>query len=442
MGRPSTTRSLAVWMNRERVGLWSARPQSRHEFRYDASWLESDAARPISISLPLAPAEYAYTGEQVEAFFDNLLPDSADIRRRIRQRYGAASTSPFDLLSEIGRDCVGAVQLLAPEESPMDVKRIDGRELTDAEIETVLRNVPATRLGAQEGDEGFRISLAGAQEKTALLRIEDRWLLPSGSTPTTHILKLPLGRIGTMGVDMSLSIENEWLCSRIVQAMGFQVARCEVARFGEQKALIVERFDRRRSPDGSWILRLPQEDLCQALGVPPGRKYESEGGPGIEEIMSLLRGARDPIQDREIFLRVQILFWLLAASDGHAKNFSVFLERGGQYRLAPLYDIMSAYPILGHGAGRIPEEKLKMAMAAWGKSRHYEWRKIEPRHWIKTASDCGLAGSAEGMLGDMAARVPAALESVARNLPSGFPAEISDSILEHTQKSAELLKNG
>ena len=141
-------------------------------------------------------------------------------------------------------------------------------------------------------------------------------------------------------------------------------------------------------------------------------------------------------------MRTQVLFWLLGAPDGHAKNFSIFLERGGQYRLTPLYDIMSAYPVLGHGAGLIPEEKLKLAMAVSGKSRHYEWRKIQPRHWLATAADCRLAGSMEGVFQDMASQVPRALELAAGELPEHFPKEVSDTILENTRRAAEILGKG
>lgn len=159
-----------------------------------------------------------------------------------------------------------------------------------------------------------RNSLAGAQEKTALLWYQDRWQRPLGSTPTSHIFKLPIGRIEQNNIDLSESCENEWLCLRIAKAFGFPVAHAELATVGQKKVLIVERFDRRWSRDG-WLMRLPQEDFCQALGVAPALKYESHGGPGIADAMKLLLGSRLATPDREMFFKSQILFWMLAAID-------------------------------------------------------------------------------------------------------------------------------
>ncbi len=295
--------------------------------------------------------------------------------------------------------------------------------------------------GGHVTDEEFRISLAGAQKKTALLRHEGRWLVPHGSTPSTHIVKLPLGRIGGLGLDMAGSVENEWLCAQIAAALGLEVAQCAIARFEDMTALVVERFDRRRAEDGKRILRLPQEDFCQLTGTPPGGKYESDGGPGIETIMRVLLGSQEASKDREAFFTAQVLFWLLAAPDGHAKNFSVFIERGGRFRLTPLYDIMSAYPALGHGSGTIPPEKLKLAMAFGGKSRHYEWDKIGPRHIRETARLCGFEGFIDTVMECLEKEVPKATQEVARHLPGDFPSAISDSILRGVEARARLLNN-
>ncbi len=427
-------------MNGERVGDWRIRSQGRHEFGYDPAWIESPGARPISLSLSLAPVGHVYTGPIVEAWFDNLLPDNADIRMRIRRRFSAASLSPFDLLAQIGRDCAGAIQLLPEGEEPGNVQRIDARPLDEAGVEAILRGVTTAGPGMPDELDTFRISIAGAQEKTALLRQDGAWYEPTGATPTTHILKLPLGRIGTMGVDMSLSLENEWLCARIASALGFEVAPCDLATFGETRALIVERFDRRLSSDRNWIVRLPQEDFCQATGNPPFRKYESDGGPGIPQIMSILLGSRDPFTDRRTFLLSQLLFWLLAAPDGHAKNYSVFIEPGGRYRLTPLYDIMSAYPVMGYRADRIAHEKLRMAMAVTGRNRHYEWRKISLRHWRHTASTCGMGREIDGLITELIERIPAALEAVSCGLPRDFPDSVAGPITNGIRDAAARMR--
>jgi serine/threonine-protein kinase HipA len=198
--------------------------------------------------MPLQPPDVPYRGSLVEGFFDNLLPDSTDIRRRVQAQFGAASTSAFDLLAEIGRDCVGAVQLLPAGQAPDKVQRIRGEPLNEAGVAAAIRSVvSAVPLGQRE-EEPFRISLAGAQEKTALLWHEGQWHRPSGATPTTHIFKLPLGRVGNMQADLSTSVENEWLCSQIVREFGIPVADCEIADFEDQHILIVQRFDRKLQP--------------------------------------------------------------------------------------------------------------------------------------------------------------------------------------------------
>jgi serine/threonine-protein kinase HipA len=427
-------------MNGIRVGRWSITARGGHEFHYAASWLEHPDARPISLSLPLAQEDYVYRGIVVSAYFDNLLPDSSEIRQRIRSRYAAASISAFDLLAEIGRDCVGAIQLLPEDEEPPRARRIEGRPLGEGEITSILKGITGTSTGGRFADEEFRISLAGAQEKTALLWHEGHWLVPHGSTPTTHIIKLPLGRIGRLGLDMSGSVENEWLCSRIAAALGFEMARCELARFGDLTALVVQRFDRRMAAGGSGILRLPQEDFCQVTGTPPSSKYESDGGPGIEAILNFLLGSRDSAKDRGAFFKAQVFFWLLAAPDGHAKNFSVFIERGGRFRLAPLYDIMSAYPVMGHGPGQIPPEKLKLAMAFAGKNRHYEWGKLGMRHIRETARRCGLESALAGVIEGLVVSVPKAIGDVSSALPAGFSKSVAEPIFRGLEKQAKNLQ--
>ena len=426
-----------MWMNGIKVGSWSLGENGVHTFQYESSWLHHNQARPVSLSIPLGEGEIR--GSVVSSFFDNLLPDSTEIRQRIRSRYGAASISAFDLLAEIGRDCVGAIQLLPIDEEPASQERIEGRRISNHQIAEVLKGLTALGTGGRLSDEEFRISLAGAQEKTALLRSENHWLVPHGSTPSTHIVKLPLGRIGELRIDMSNSIENEWLCSKIATAVGLPTANCEIYHFDDITALVVERFDRRVNAAKKSIMRLPQEDFCQITGTAASGKYESDGGPGIETIMKLLLGSQDATKDRESFFTAQVFFCILAAPDGHAKNFSVFIERGGRFRLTPLYDIMSAYPVLGEGNGFIPPEKLKMAMAFRDKNRHYEWEKIHLRHIRDTARRCGMDSSIDTMITKLITEIPKAIEMTARSLPQGFPAAVADTIFEGLTKRISLL---
>ncbi len=261
---------------------------------------------------------------------------------------------------------------------------------------------------------------------------------PTGSTPTTHILKLPIG-IGGRGIDLSTSIENEWLCAQIAEQYGIEVARCRMDVFGEQKALVIERFDRRLAQDGKWYVRLPQEDFCQATGTPPDLKYESDGGPGIADILELLRGSERATEDRREFMRTQLLFWMLAAIDGHAKNFSIFHLPNSNYRMTPRYDILSAYPVLGHGRGKLAPEEIRMAMAVSGKNRHYVWRDIHARHWLETARRNGFE-EMELIMEDLISKTPNAIQRVEKSLPHGFPAEIAEPILAGIQERAEQLK--
>jgi serine/threonine-protein kinase HipA len=440
VARERAVRQLGAWMNGARVGTWTIGQGLSHTFAYAQEWLDSPSARPISLSMPLRPANAPYRGALVESYFDNLLPDNVAIRQRIQARFGAASSRAFDLLAEVGRDCVGAIQLLPEGQAPTGVNIIEAEPLDEEGVAQILRGVPAISLGGFDHRDDFRISLAGAQEKTALLLHQERWCVPRGATPSTHIFKLPMGLVGNMRADFRTSVENEWLCAQLARAFGLEVADCSIATFGDQKALIVTRFDRRLASDGSHWLRLPQEDLCQATGTPPAIKYESEGGPGIRAAMELLLGSSRAVEDRENFFKAQLVFWLLCATDGHGKNFSIAIEPEGRYHLTPLYDILSAYPILGRGANQLPPERARMAMAAISKNRHYEWLGILPRHWDATARACGLSESrAKDLRQSLAAMAPEAIGRVQAKLPAGFPEVVAESIFTGITKAANKL---
>lgn len=287
--------------------------------------------------------------------------------------------------------------------------------------------------------DDFRLSIAGAQEKTALLYHRGNWCIPGGATPTTHIFKLPLGLVGGMAADMRDSVENEWLCHQILKAYGLPVAECEMARFAEHRVLIVKRFD--RAPASGWIARLPQEDFCQALGCSPSNKYEAEGGPGMGDILRVLAGSSRPEEDRRNFLRAQLLFWILAATDGHAKNFSLFHERGGGYRLTPFYDVLSAWPIIGDGPNLLAWPKAKLAMAVRSKNAHWKLADIKRRHWEHIGRTGGLGGDVT-WIEQIADTTPAVIEQVRGRLPPGFPGAVADAIFTGmTRQSAQLAAN-
>ena len=426
MVRAKTSETLNVLMNGRLVGFWYRSTTGATTFQYAEEWLATPGARPLSLSLPLRSK--IYEGQQVYNFFDNLLPDRKAIRDRMQTRFQVSTNQPFDLLSAVGGDCVGAVQLCDQQPGP-DIKTVFKQILTEADIAQLLRGYRMSPLGMTKAVDDFRISIAGAQEKTALLWHNQQWCLPTGPTPTSHIFKLPIGVIHNNNIDLSESCENEWLCLKIAKAFGFPVAKADIQWFEDVKVLVVERFDRRWSTDGSWLLRLPQEDMCQALGVAPSRKYQADGGPGIVEIMNLLLGSQQPRVDREQFFRTQVLFWLLSATDGHAKNFSIYLEPSGRYRLTPLYDLMSVYPLMASQA--IFRQKAKMAMALKGKKNRYEWSQIQPRHFLSTAKAVNFPQErAELLLQDMFEQTEIVVSKVAAQLPSGFPSHISEPIFE------------
>lgn len=428
---------LNVWMNGQLVGVWQSDSKS-HSFTYSESWLSSASLRPISLSMPLRASPYK--GEVVQYYFENLLPDSEQILRRIRDKYGANSTGAFDLLSEVGRDCVGAIQLLSQGQSPYEIESIKGVALDSYDISRLLASAAsASRLEGEEDD--FRISIAGAQEKTALLKHDGLWMRPIGATPTTHIFKLPIGQVGGLGIDLGTSVENEWLCERVLDAYGIKTSKSEMATFSDKKVLVVERFDRRLTSDGRWIMRLPQEDFCQVTGTSPGKKYEDKGGPGIQVIMDRLLGSNHADEDRLMFFKTQIIFWMLCAIDGHAKNFSVFIEAGGGYRLTPVYDVISAYPVMGHGANKVASQKIKMAMAFSGENRHYHWDKIMPRHILSTAKQAGIA-ECEHILQSLVEMTPRVIERVINQLPADFPVAVSEPILKGLRTASHKLNIG
>jgi serine/threonine-protein kinase HipA len=409
-------------MNGEHVGTWFWTRTGTAGFRYNEDWLRSVHMRPISLSLPVPAGGPELHGRVVEHWFDNLLPDSQRIRDRLRRRFRAGSANAADLLATIGRDCAGAVQLLPAGSPSPRIDRIESEALDDAKVERILRNVTSDEPSDDIG-EHLRVSIAGAQEKTALLRIGRRWHRPLGATPTTHILKLPLGLVGNMRADMTTSVENEWLCAQLLTALGFAVAPAEIGRFGDQKALIVERFDRRWMDGRRWIARLPQEDFCQAMGLPSDLKYESDGGPGIAAGLKLLSGSEAPLEDKLCFGMTQLAFWLLAATDGHAKNFSIFLGPGGGYRLTPLYDVLSAWPIIGSAPNELSPRRVKLAMALRSKNTHYHLHEINTRHWQLLAAQSGVPGAFEQMV-KLVQAVPAALDVVEAMLPETFPRKV------------------
>lgn len=438
-------RELWVWMNGEHVGAWQRTRTGSHRFVYVAPWLASARVRPLSLSLPITP-DRTVAGPVVANFFDNLLPDDERIRRRVSARFRVGSTDVFELLQAIGRDCVGAVQLLPPERPPTGFDRVEFEAMDDQSVARHLRGVAAEPgLGANQDPDDLRMSIAGAQEKTALLRLDGQWCRPLGATPTTHILKLPLGLVGGRRLDLTHSVYNEWLCSQLLRELGLPVATTDIATFGDQTVLAVERFDRqwveRTDAASRWIARIPQEDFCQVLGRASHEKYEAQGGPGMAQCLQVLRSSRTASADIRHFLCAQLAFWFLAATDGHAKNFSIFLLPGGGYRMTPLYDVISAWPVIGHGQNLLAWQEAKLAMAVRAKNVHYELARLQTRHWHGLANRSGAEGAWEAMQA-LATRVEPAIAAVQRRLPDDFPHRTAQTIFDGLRQQSRTWEAG
>jgi len=432
MARRKTGIVLSIFLNSRLVGRLDRAASGALSFRYDSSWLAWESALPVSLSLPLR--ENKLTGAAVTAYFDNLLPDNEPIRRQIADRVHAEGYDTASLLAAIGRDCVGALQFLPEGQDPGPAGALSSRPINNDEIARRLANLARAPLGLDENDD-FRISIAGAQEKTALLRLNGQWHLPHGTTATTHILKPQLGILPN-GIDMSQSVENEHFCMRFLAMLDMPAAKTEIIDFDNQRALSIERFDRLWTKD-ERLLRLPQEDCCQALATHPSTKYETDGGPGIAQILDILKGSDDAMKDRIRFLKAQIVYWLLGATDGHAKNFSLSLMPGARFHLTPLYDVMSAQPAVD--AGQLRHNKMKFAMAV-GSNRHYVVGDILPHHFRQIAKSSGVPdASMENIFAELGRDVPGALEKTANLMPTGFPQILIDSIKQGMLNRLRLL---
>ncbi len=433
--------ALAIWMNAEFVGYWRIK-FGVDELQYADEWVANPRGRPLSLSLPFTPGNLPIKGDKVSFYFDNLLPDSRDIRERLARRFNAASTKIFDLLVELGRDCVGAIQLLPESAKPLNIKQIQYKPLNVQQVAEMLdKAVYSYPLGRLNDDDELRISLAGAQEKTALLWHNNQWCAPLGETPTTHIFKLPMGLVGNMKADMQASVENEWLCSKIIAEFDIPIAHCDIGIFGDKKALIVKRFDRKLSDDGSWIIRLPQEDFCQASGLSSLLKYQSDGGLSVEDCIKLLANSDNAVIDKRHFFKAQIVFYLLAATDGHAKNFSITHLPENKYKLTPLYDVLSIHPLIGNRADQVAIQKVKMAMAIRGSKNYYQLQKIQYRHFIQQGKEVGFVEEEIiALIDSIVQELDTVIENVSVILPEGFPRTLSDKIFEGMKAQAHTLK--
>jgi serine/threonine-protein kinase HipA len=419
-----SARELIACLEGGEMGRVTQSTQGRLQFTYSANWLESERAYPLSLSMPLQRAPHPH--RRIDTFLWGLLPDNASILHSWGRRFQVSSRNAFALMSHVGEDCAGAVQFLTPEQlDRRSEKRRDSVVwLSESEVGQRLRELrsdhSAWRLARDEG----QFSLAGAQPKTALLQENGRWGIPSGRIPTTHILKPPNAQLDGFP-------ENEHICLHLAQSLGLPVAESRVMQFDGEVAIVISRYDRVRTLAG-WT-RVHQEDLCQALGVPPARKYQKDGGPGARAILELLRVYSSAAsRDEETFIDALALSWLTAATDAHAKNYSILITAGQQVRLAPLYDVSSVLPYAQFDVNRV-----KLAMKVGDR---YRIQQVGLREWRKLAADLRLdADALVSRLTRMAQEIPDRLADIGREArAAGLAHPIMDRLITRLRGRSRL----
>jgi serine/threonine-protein kinase HipA len=395
-----TTQLIALANGRE-MGIVTYR-NARLSFVYDELWRQGPNAYPLSLSMPLASAQHGHS--RIEPFLWGLLPDNDRVLENWGRRFQVSPRNPFRLIANVGEDCAGAVQFVRPERlEPLRAEpaRREIQWLTEDDLAERLRTLRVDHAAWRAAADTGQFSLAGAQPKTALLYQRGRWGVPSGRTPTTHILKPPTG-------EWDGHAENEHFCLKLARACGLVVPNSSVERFRDEIAIVIERYD--RMTIAGQRLRVHQEDMCQAVGLHPTRKYENEGGPGVRRIVELLRqnsSAGD--EDVQTFLDAIAFNWLIAGTDGHAKNYALLLGGEGAVRLAPFYDVASVLPYRN-----VNLAKAKLAMKLGGE---YRLRNIGLREWRRLAEDVRTdAGALIARLQAMAAGLPDLIATVQKEI--------------------------
>lgn len=405
-------------------------------FVYEEGWVDREDAVPLSLSMPLVAREHG--NNTIQAFLWGLLPDDMTTLKRWGETFQVSPRSAFALLEHVGEDCAGAVQFVSDAKRAALCRSGGVRWLSEDEIGQRLGDLRrGAATGRRQGDPG-QFSLAGAQSKTAFhYDAEDRrWGVPTGRIPTTHIFKPPLPAFAG-------HTENEHFCLRLARRAGLLAANSQVLTFAGEKAIVVERYDRVRTLQG--VVRVHQEDVCQALGIHPEKKYEKEGGPGIVRIVTdtLAAAGRHAETDRRRFIEAIVFNFLIAGTDAHAKNFSMLLSSKGA-RLAPLYDLASILPHLkagevrGDGAVMARMRDLRLSMRIADK---YVISDIMPRHWLKMGTKARISGAmALGFVRHHIATLPDLAADTARECrESGIDHAIIDSLVDAIGQRAQAL---
>jgi len=373
---------LRVLIDEEEVGSILQGVGGKLRFVYDDTWRNRIDAVPLSLSLPLTAKEHPH--KAIETFLWNLLPDRDDTLRQIAAEHDISPRNPFALAGARGEDLPGSVQIVPLKRIGNLRKRERITRVSEEQLAEVLHNRQRASGKTHIGEDSGFFSLAGAQPKLAVCRVGGRWYEQRGYTPSTHIIKPSIP-------DLAQQVENEHFSLRLAEAAGLHVIRSEVVKIGDLQTILVARYDRVRlkgrqrlplDAAGGKVFRIHQEDVCSALTVHPANKYQHLGGPGIKQVMRLLEGSGNPDVDRERFMRACAFNFVIAGVDAHGKNYSLLTEAGGRFRLAPLYDIISALPY-------DRETYNRLAMAVGGERKY---SKIFPSHWEKTAAECRYDG--------------------------------------------------
>ncbi|OAF07596.1 type II toxin-antitoxin system HipA family toxin [Bradyrhizobium neotropicale] len=404
------TNELVALLDGGEIGRLRNDARGRLAFIYNDDWRGSAGAYPLSLSMPLAAQEHG--SAVVQAFLWGLLPDNEQVLDRWAKKFQVSARNVFALISNVGEDCAGAIQFVAPDrlEALRSGKDDKTEWLDEAEIAKRLKALREDHAAWRLPRDTGQFSLAGAQPKTALLLKKGQWGIPSGRVPTTHILKPPTGHFDGHA-------ENEHICLRLARDLGLPVADTGVMRFKNEIAIVVERYDRHVS--GNDIIRVHQEDICQAMGILPTRKYQNEGGPTPSDVVELLRThSTDRAADVETFVNALGFNWLIGGTDAHAKNYSLLLASGPHVRLAPLYDVASILPYKD-----IDLRKIKLAMKVGGE---YKLDQIGLRQWQKFARETRVdADELVASLVSMAKQIPDLVADIhARAKKEGLENEI------------------
>lgn len=414
---------LTAFIRGDRVG-WFTTTAGAVAFEFDDDW--RDGARRLELSLSLPKSRRSHDGDEPVNFLWNLLPDNSTVLERWGSTFSVSARNPMALLAHVGLDTAGAVQL-AEQDSPKLGGPAGFEAIGIAEIAAHLRGLRSDpEAWFLPGHAGGYFSLAGAQSKFALTAADGGWAVPTGRAASTHVLKP--GIRGLQHSDL-----NEHLSLTAASLLGLRAATSRIVRFEDETAIVVERFDRRVLDSGD-IERLHQEDLAQATGTHPARKYQSEGGPGIRSIAGTIRAARGRDAEASVrrFFEATMFSWAMLGTDAHAKNYSLLHDERRGPSLAPLYDVATALPYDDLNTRRVA---LSMSFG-----RHYRVSEIEPRHIAQEAVDAGLDGEwaierIRGVVNGLAdAYAQAASEAALSGDGAAFAGRITARVRERTEQ--------